>query len=154
MYSYSSLQNSSFVFKKKATVLDIKREVNKELLRRGWLQYSDIIISRNYRLFRNNYLRNKLKILHNIETHLQELKDLNHVAICHIFERYSLDVIKSLFWFHKVEDFYACESNEKFKQIINWNYDEKQLHEIFVQVLLLLLTYIAVKPLDFNVLLS
>lgn len=53
-----------------------------------------------------------------------------------------------------MEDFYACESNEKFKQIINWNYDEKQLQEIFVQILLLLLTYIAVKPLDFNVLLS
>lgn len=86
MYSYSSLQNSSSVFKKEATILDIKREINKELLRRGWLQYSDIIISRNYRLFRNDYLRNRLKILHNIQTHLQEFKDLNHVAICDISE--------------------------------------------------------------------
>lgn len=127
MHSYSSLQNSSFIFKKEATILDIKREVNKELLRRGWLEYSDVLISHNYSLFRNTYFHNGLNILHSIETHLQELKNLDHTAICDIFERYNLDVIKSLFWFHKVEDLHNCEPDEKFEQIVNWSYDEKQL---------------------------
>jgi len=154
VHSYSALRNSSFIFKREATVLDIKREVNKELLRRSWLQYSDVIISHNYSLFRNDYLHNGLKMLHNIETHLQELKDLDHAAICDIFERYSLDVVKSLFWFHKVEDLHNCKPDEKFEQIINWDYDEKQLQIIFTQVLLSFLTYTAVDPLDFNVLLS
>ncbi len=93
-------------------------------------------------------------MLHNIEIYLQELKDLDHTTICNIFERYHLDVIKSLFWFHKVEDLHNCEPDEKFEQIVNWNYDEKQLQVAFTQVLLSLLIYTAVKPLDFTVSLS
>lgn len=82
-------------------------------------------------MYQNSFLFSRKKILNSIKVHLKELKDLDHKTIFDIFNRYSIGVVKSLFWFHRTEDFYNYGSHDKFKQVIYWDYTVQQLHKIF-----------------------
>lgn len=125
--------SSSFIFKKSASLSDIKKEVKKEMAKRC------LSIPHDREIDFSDFDQYGISMLAGIEYHLFEAKHLDQKSFDEIFTWYSDDVLmKTLGISEDIDDFYDYAEQNNLGQK---EFNDEQLRIIFIYLALCLILY-------------